>query len=102
MTFSSKGYLFVELDITDLTTFNERYVPSVRPVLEQFGGRFLISDEQPVVREGGRTVRKVVLIEFASIETAKAFYDSPEYQSVMPHRLRSANAHLYVLNGVTG
>ncbi len=41
--------------------------------------------------------RSLVMIEFPSIERARAWYRSPEYQEIIPMRLRHARASFLAL-----
>ena len=97
-----KGYIFAELEVSDQAYFNTEYAPRVQPVLAKYGAKFLVSGGAPAVREGDRSVKRVVLLEFESLERANEFYDSPDYQSVIGYRFDSASAHLYVLEGTVG
>ncbi|MCY1254234.1 hypothetical protein D9M68_68660 [compost metagenome] len=94
-----KGYLFAELVVTDPKYFNIEYAPRVMPVLEQYGAKFLVTGGNPEVREGDRDVSRVVLLEFESVDRARAFYDSKDYQDVIGYRFKAARAHLYILDG---
>ncbi|QJW83784.1 DUF1330 domain-containing protein [Ramlibacter terrae] len=94
-----KGYLFAELEVTDAAHFYDEYMPRVIPVLREFGAVFPAGSNAPAVKEGGRQVKRVVLLEFESMERAQTFYHSPRYQAVIGHRLRSANGHLYIFEG---
>ena len=97
---TQRGYLFAELDVTDARHFYDEYMPRVRPVLAQFGAKFLIGTDAPEVMEGERHVKRVVFIEFDSVARAREFYHSPQYQAVIGYRLDSANTHLYILDGL--
>jgi uncharacterized protein (DUF1330 family) len=55
-----------------------RYAELVGAAIEQFGGRFLVSNSEPVGVEGESPSRHLSMAEFPSIEDAKAWYDSPE------------------------
>src|SRR5947199_83588 len=94
-----KGYLFAELDVLDAQHFYEEYMPRVRPVLEEFGATFLAASDAPVVKEGGREVKRVVLLEFESLQRAEAFYHSEGYHAIIGYRFKSAPSHLYVFEG---
>jgi uncharacterized protein (DUF1330 family) len=49
------------------------------PAIEHFGGRFIVSSTEPVVVEGESPSRHLSMVEFPSMEHAKAWYDSPDY-----------------------
>jgi uncharacterized protein (DUF1330 family) len=96
-----KGYIYAELDVTDPTTFYEEYMPAVRPILAEYDAKFLIATNDVKVIEGGRDVKRIILLEFDSPETARAFFYSKAYQDILDLRLKSSSAHLYHLDGVT-
>jgi uncharacterized protein (DUF1330 family) len=56
-----------------------RYAELTGPAIEHFGGRFIVSNAEPVVVEGKSPSGHLSMVEFPSIEHAKAWYDSPEY-----------------------
>ena len=60
------------------------YAKASRPALEKAGGRVLARGMPAMVFELGMNER-VVLIEFESVERAKAAYESADYQAA--HRL---------------
>ena len=57
----------------------KRYAELTGPAVEHFGGRFIVSNAKPVVVEGESPSGHLSMVEFPSIEHAKAWYDSPEY-----------------------
>jgi uncharacterized protein (DUF1330 family) len=48
----------------------------------------------------GPEVEGVVILEFPSIEAAKAWYDSPAYREVREHRFRGAEYRGVIVEGV--
>lgn len=94
-----KGYIYAELDVRDEKHFYDEYMPRVRPVLEDCQAKFLIIGGAPEVIEGDRSVKRVVLLEFESLQAAKDFYYSKAYQDVIGYRFDSADTHLYFLAG---
>lgn len=93
-----KGYLFAEIEITDPGTY-KRYMPLAGAAIAAFGGRFLIRGGDPEVVEGGRSVKRTVLVEFESIARARAFYHSPQYQAAAAIRNKASKGHVYLLTG---
>lgn len=96
---SMKGYLFAELTVHDHDVFYQEYMAKVRPILESWDANFLISTDVPEVIEGGRTVPRVIMIEFESVQKARDFYYSEAYQSIIKLRFNSSRAHLYIMEG---
>jgi uncharacterized protein (DUF1330 family) len=97
---NAKGYIYAELEVTDPEHFYSEYMPRVQPVLDKYGAKFLVAGGDPAVREGERVIQRVVFLEFESVERARQFYDSSDYQDIIGYRFRSANTHLYILDGV--
>lgn len=54
---------------------------------------------EPQVLEGDRKVERIVLVEFDSPQKAHDFYHSADYQAVIDYRFKSADTHLYLLQG---
>lgn len=48
----------------------------------------------------GQAPDGVVLLEFPTIDDARAWYDSPDYQAAMAHRLKGATYRVVLVEGV--
>ena len=55
-----------------------RYAELAGPAIEQFDGRFIVSNAQTLVVEGESPQRHLSIVQFPSIKHAHAWYDSPE------------------------
>lgn len=78
---------------------HDDYVAKALPTLPPHGGRILAFSETPDVIEGNVLNPRFVLLEFPSREAFRAWYDSPEYQAILPLRLESAPGTLVVVEG---
>lgn len=96
---NQKGYIFAELVVTNPEYFYSEYMTRVGPVLEKWGATFAIAGGEPQVLEGDRKVERIVLVEFDSPQKAHEFYHSADYQAVIDYRFKSADTHLYLLQG---
>jgi uncharacterized protein (DUF1330 family) len=85
------AYLIVETDITDPEQY-EQYKAASPSAVAAGGGRFIVRGGELAVLEGDWNPTRLVVLEFESLEAAKAFYESPEYQSAI--KLREGAAHL--------
>jgi uncharacterized protein (DUF1330 family) len=79
----------------------DQYVAKVMPTIASRQGRILGFDEQPEVIEGPIDHPRTVIIEFPSITAFRGWYDSPEYQEILPLRLKSTPGTLIVAKGFT-
>lgn len=41
----------------------------------------------------------VIVLEFASVEDATAWYNNPDYQAALPHRLKAARHRAFIVEG---
>lgn len=74
-------YLMIEAEVTDPERY-AAYRAAVTPLIDHFGGRFLVRGGEVEVFEGEYDGRRRVVIEFESQEEARAFWHSPEYADV--------------------
>ena len=76
-----------------------QYVAKVMPTIQAGGGRILGFDESPEVVEGELDLPRTVILEFPSREAFRAWYDSADYQAILPLRLDSTPGTLILVNG---
>jgi len=69
------------------------------PALQAAGGRFLARGMPALVYESGLDQR-VVIIEFDSVEQAKAAHDSPAYQEALRVLGKAVDRDLRIVPGV--
>lgn len=93
------AYVVAQLDVTDAETF-ARYRDAVAPLVDHFGGRYLIRGGRSEVLEGEWPAPRLVVIEFPSREAARLFYDSPEYQQIVLLRTRASRGTVAIVDGV--
>ena len=93
-----KAYCIVYERLHDLKMFDE-YRKQVMPTIEAYGGRFLVRGGELTVIEGEWPHPRLVVIEFPSRAAAVAWYHSPDYQKLLPLRLRSAAGNLVIVDG---
>lgn len=48
----------------------------------------------------GKPADGVILLQFPTVEDARAWYESPGYQAALPHRLKSADYRAMIIQGV--
>lgn len=92
------AYVIAELEVTDPAGFEE-YRQQVAPTIEQYGGRYLVRGGRVESLEGGWEPKRLVVVEFESLERAKQWYDSSEYREPMALRQRTANCRVILVEG---
>jgi uncharacterized protein (DUF1330 family) len=93
------AYFVVDLDVSDPSGFEE-YRRVVPPVIEKYGGRFMVRGGTAEVLEGQWKPKRLTLIEFPSAARAKDFYNSQEYQQIIGLRFKAAKTNLVLVEGV--
>ena len=93
------AYLLGRVEITDQDRYKE-YMKETPGVIKKYGGKFVIRGGEVVTLEGAEETRRVVLIEFPSIEKAKEFYYSDEYQGAKKLRAGAALGQFLAIDGV--
>lgn len=92
------AYLIVDLEVTDPVVIEE-YRKQVPATVEKYGGRFLVRGGKFEALEGNWQPKRVVLLEFPSVEQAKKWYDSEEYRGPKALRFKSAKTNLILVEG---
>ncbi|MEV0091906.1 DUF1330 domain-containing protein [Streptomyces sp. NPDC050738] len=75
------------------------YMDRIQATLDPFGGRFLVHNATLEVREGAWQ-EALVIIGFPGIEQARAWYDSPAYQELIPMRADHIPGDVVLVEGV--
>lgn len=92
------GYVIVELDVTDRDGFAE-YAKLVPSIIEAFGGKYLVRGGKHETIEGDWNPKRVVVLEFESVERAKEMFASKEYAPVAAIRHRTAKSNVIIVEG---
>ncbi len=92
------AYFFVELEITNQAGM-EPYRAAVPATLAQYGGRFLTRGGASELIEGGPEPKRIVILEFADAAAVKRWYNSPEYQKILPGRLANSIGRAFIVEG---
>ena len=96
---TSKGYVVAEVEVTDAAGF-EDYRAAVAPMIERWGGHYLVRGGTILAIEGDAPQGRAVVIEFPSLAAAEAFIRSDDYGPVAAIRHKTAKSRLYLVEGV--
>lgn len=92
-------YLVADMHISDPALFRE-FVEAVPATVEKYGGRYLVRGGRFEVAQGDWTPDRVVVIECGSMDQAKAWYASPEFEGPKQTLARSSNSNFIFVEGV--
>jgi uncharacterized protein (DUF1330 family) len=93
------AYILVDCKVTDPIRY-EKYKALAPAAIARYGGRYLARGGESAVLEGSWQPNRVVVLEFPSVEQARAFYDSPEYVEARAARKGAAQMNMVVVAGV--
>jgi uncharacterized protein (DUF1330 family) len=92
------AYLVVDCKVTDASRY-EDYKRLAQAAIARHGGHYLVRGGETVVLEGGWHPNRVVVVEFPSLQQARAFYDSPEYAAARVARQGAAQMSMIAVAG---
>jgi uncharacterized protein (DUF1330 family) len=95
-----KAYWIARVDVRDPDRYKD-YVAAAKPAFERFGAVFLARGGAYEATEGPARGRNVV-IEFESMDAARACYNSSEYQAAKAIRQQCAQAEMVIVEGYDG
>jgi uncharacterized protein (DUF1330 family) len=89
--------------ISEVEILNEPAAKQYRRFAEisiaQYGGRYLVRAEEGRVVEGEKTNRRIVMVEFPSMQRVHEWYASPEYAEALKFRDEALNRRLMFVEG---
>jgi uncharacterized protein (DUF1330 family) len=92
-------YVVAQIRINDRTEYG-LYEAGFMPVFEKYQGTMLAVDENPEPFEGQWNATRTVLISFPTIEAAKAWTTSDEYQAIARHRHAASDTDAVFVRGL--
>jgi uncharacterized protein (DUF1330 family) len=93
-------YLIVDT-LLDKPELYEEYKLKAKPLVEQHGGEYLARGGALTLKETDLwSPTRMVLIRFPDAASASGFYDSAEYQAILPVSRASARRTMVMLEGI--
>lgn len=94
------AYLLVDT-LLDNPERYEDYKVVARPIVEKYGGEYLARGGEMSVKEADLwSPSRLVLVRFPDAAAAHRFYESAEYQAVLPISKESARRTAVIFEGV--
>jgi uncharacterized protein (DUF1330 family) len=93
------AYVIANVTVKDPVRYAE-YRRLVTPTVERYGGRFLVRGGRVEALEGEWPQMRVVVLEFPSMEQARAWWSSPEYSEAKAIRQATSEGTLLLVEGV--
>jgi uncharacterized protein (DUF1330 family) len=93
------AFILADIDVTDPVGF-ETYRNLVAPTIAAAGGRYRVRGGQVDVLEGNWRPRRLVMLEFPDMASARAWYESDEYAPAKAIRARTAVTNVLLIEGL--
>jgi uncharacterized protein (DUF1330 family) len=94
------AYVIGEIEVTDPATYEE-YRKQVAAVVSKYGGKFIVRGGKVEPLEGGWSPKRLVALEFPSLEQAQKWYRSPEYAPLIKLRQKASRGKLLIVEGAS-
>ena len=75
------------------------YQGAAGATVAQYGGKLVVSSNKIDTADGGWAPNAIVVLECESVEQARKWYHSPEYQSIVGQRINSADTGIIIVDG---
>ena len=83
------------------TAWREEYRPKTAALIEKHSGKVLIGGNSPLALEGdAKPPLAVVMLEFPSLEHARAFHNDPDYAAMKQLRQAAIDMEVFVVESV--
>jgi len=93
------AYVIVEIDILDPAGYEE-YKKLAGATVEKYGGKYIVRGGASEVLEGDWEPKRIVVLEFESMQRAKEWLNCEEYRELRKMRHRTAKTNMIVVEGV--
>jgi uncharacterized protein (DUF1330 family) len=93
------AYVIVDIEVTDPAGYEE-YKKLAPPAVKLYGGRYIARGGRNETLEGDWKANRLVILEFETVERAKAWLESPEYAPARALRHKYARTNMVVVEGV--
>ena len=96
------AYFFVQVKAKSMAELSERYAQFAIPSLIKFGGEMIAGTSAPTVLEGKWDGSWAAILRFPSLEMARNWYDSPDYQPLKELRINelTENGQILLIEGM--
>jgi len=93
------AYVIVDIEVTDPVQY-ETYKRMAARTVTAHGGRYIVRGGQAERLEGTWTPRRVVVLEFPSMEQARTWWSSDDYRAARDVRREAATFQMILVEGV--
>ena len=93
------AYVIVDIEVADPEGYKE-YVKLAPEAVKFYGGKYIARGGANETLEGNWQDKRLVILEFPSVEQAKTWLNSPEYAPARALRHKYARTNMVVVEGL--
>jgi uncharacterized protein (DUF1330 family) len=93
-------YQVVEIEPSDMETYQKDYVPKAQAAIKSAGGKFLAAGGKTTTIEGEPPKPRIVIQQWDSVEKIKAYRDSAAFKELLPLRDKLAKFRSFAVEGL--
>jgi len=93
------AYVIVDIEVTDPAGYEE-YKKLAPPIVAQYGGKYIARGGRTETLEGDWSPKRLVILQFESVEQAKKWVNSEEYREPRKMRMSTTSSKMIVIEGV--
>ncbi|MBE0682784.1 MAG: DUF1330 domain-containing protein [Anaerolineales bacterium] len=93
------AYVIVDIEVTDPEGYKE-YVNMAPQTVKLYGGKYIARGGYNETLEGDWQAKRLVILEFPSVEQAKNWLNSSEYAPARKLRHQYARTNMVVVDGL--
>jgi uncharacterized protein (DUF1330 family) len=95
------AYVVAEITVNDQDGYTKNYVPLITKSIQESGGKFLARGGQTTSLLGDPPAKRIVILQFDSLDKAKAWGDSKDYKDAQAVGTKTATIRSYAVEGVS-
>ena len=92
------AYIIADVDVTNPAGYDE-YRRQVPATVEKYGGRFVVRGGALEGLEGSWSPKRIVVLEFPTMDALKRWYHSPEYKPLIALRQKASRGNVIAVEG---
>jgi len=93
------AYAIIDVHIIDIADYLQ-YQQALQPLLQEVGARYLARGGELEILQGKPAPGRLLLLEFPTMESLRAFYRSASYRALEPQRNACSRASIIAVNGL--
>lgn len=93
------AFILVDINVHDPVQYEE-YKKLAAPTVTLHGGKYIVRGGKVETLEGKWAPTRLVILEFPTVDQAKAWLNSPEYSPIRKIRHATSTSEMIVVEGV--